>query len=68
MGDVVAMNVLDPIDNLLEIELGLLLGDLLALNVVKEFAIVGQLHDYENIIVGVEHFVQFDDVGVVNEL
>ena len=62
----IAMNILDSVDNLLEVKLGLIFGYSLALNVIEELAIVGQLHDDEDIIVGIEHFVEFDDIGMVD--
>lgn len=68
MGDVIAVDILNSVDDLLEIEFSLLLGDALALDVVEELAVVGQLHDDEDIVVSIQDLVELDNVGVVDEL
>lgn len=67
MGDVVAMDVLNPVDDLLEVEPGFVLSQI-GLNVVIQLALAGQFHDDEDVIGGVEDFVEFYDVGVVDKL
>ena len=66
MGNMIAVNVLDPIDDLLEVESGLLLGEG-SLDAVVEFALARQFHDHVDVIGGIEDFVEFDDIGVVDE-
>lgn len=50
-----------------EEKLSLVLGDLMCLDVVKEFSLLCEFHDDEDVIGGIEYLVQFDDVGVVDE-
>jgi hypothetical protein len=62
------MNVLDSTDDLPEIKLGLFFCDFVILDKVIQFALRSEFHDDKNIIGGIEDFIQFDDVGVVDEL
>lgn len=50
-----------------EEKLGLVLGDLMGLDVIKELALLRKFHDDEDVVGGIEDLVQFDDVGVVDE-
>lgn len=68
MSDVVGVRIAESLDELSEEELGFVFADLVGLKIVKEFSSFGQLHDHEDVIGGVEHFVELDDVGVANEL
>lgn len=67
MGDEVGMSVGYSVDNLFEEEPRVLLGDVVILYIVIEFAALCEFHDDEDIVGGVEYFVQFDDVLVVDE-
>lgn len=49
----IPVDVLNSVNNLLEVELGLFLRDALILDVVEKFPVVGQLHDHEDIIVSI---------------
>jgi hypothetical protein len=68
MGDEVEMGISDSGDDLSEEEPGLLLGDIVILNVIVELAAVGQFHDDEDVVGGIEYLVKLDDVLVADEL
>ena len=68
MGDMILMDVLDSVDDLLKVEAGLFLVNGGILDVFVEFSLGGEFHDHENVICGIKHLVQLDDVGVVDEL
>lgn len=68
MGDEVEMRVAHPADDLPEEEARLLLADVVILDVVVQFSSVGQFHDHEDVVGGVEHLVQLDDILMRDEL
>lgn len=67
MRNEIVMDVLYARDDLFEVEFGLVLVNIVILYEVIEFSIAGQLHDNEDIVGRVQHFVELDDVGMVNE-
>lgn len=68
MADQVLMHILHSTDDLPEVKLGLFLCDLVVLNEVVQLSFRCNLHNHKNVIGSVKHFVQLDDIGVVDEL
>lgn len=68
MRDEVEVRIPHSADDLLEECLGLLLGDVVVLDVVVEFPSVCELHDDEDVVGGVQHLVQLDDVLMTDKL
>jgi len=64
----VVVGVVDSADDLLEEEPCIFLADLIELDVVVQFASLGQLHDDEYVVAGVQDLVKLDDIVVVDEL
>lgn len=62
------MRMIDSLNDLPEEQFDLLLGQVVMLDVLVQFSPGGHLHDHEDIIGRVEYFVQFDDIGVADEL
>lgn len=50
-----------------EEKLGLVLGDLMCLDVVEKFSLLCEFHDDEDVVGGIEYLIQFDDVSVVDK-
>lgn len=67
MGDEVGMGVGHSTDDLLEKEAGILFSDVVVLDIVVELATLCEFHDDEDVVGGVEYFVEFDDVLMVDE-
>lgn len=68
VSDKIGVGVGDTVDDLFEEETGIFLVDIVVLDVVVEFSPLCEFHDDEDVVGGVEHFVEFDDVVVVDEL
>ena len=62
------MNVLHTGDDLPKIKLGLFLSDLIVLNEVVQLTLRGQLHYHKNVVSRIKHFIQLNDIGMVDEL
>ena len=65
---VILMDVFDAMDDLFEVEFGFIFikgggGDILI-----ELPVCGQFHNDEDIIRGIQYLVEFDDIGMVDEL
>lgn len=67
MGYKICVGISYAVYYLPEEELGLILGNLMSLDVVKELALLCKFHDDEDVVGSIENLVQFDDVGVVDE-
>ena len=68
MRDEVEVRIPDPADDLLEEGLRLILSDVVILDVVVQFPAVCELHDDEDVVGGVQHLVQLDDVLMTDKL
>lgn len=68
MSDEIVMGVVNSADDLFEEEPCIFFADLIELDIVVQFASFSQFHDDKYVIAGVEDFVKFDDVVVVDEL
>lgn len=68
VGDKVGVCVGHSADDLFEEEAGVFLADVIVLDVVVELAAFCVFHDDEDVVGGVEHLIQFDDVLVVDKL
>ncbi len=68
MGHQIEMGEFYAIDYFFEKMFDLLLLQLIVLEVLAQFPLAGHLHDHEDVSSGVEHLIQLDDVGVVEEL
>ena len=64
----ILMDILNSINDLLEVEASSGFINWIVLNIFVEFSLGGEFHDHENVICGIKHLVQLDDVGVVDEL
>jgi len=62
------MGSLDSLDDLSEEGQGLILSEIVVLYVVVELSALGHLHDHKDVTGGVQHFVEFDYVRVVDKL
>jgi len=67
MRNMIAMDVLNSIDDLLEIKSSLVFRDLLILHILVELSITRKFHNDKNIIGSVQHFVELDNVGMAKE-
>lgn len=67
MGNEVVVGVWDSADDLFEKETGVFFTDFVILNVVVELSAFCEFHDDENVVAGVEDFIELNDVVVVNE-
>ena len=67
MCDEVEVGIGDPTDDLLEEKPGIILADVVILYVVVQLSTFGKFHNDEDIVAGVQNFVKFDDVVVVDE-
>ena len=63
----IVMGVGYPTDNLLKEEPLILLGNVVVLDVVIEFAALREFHNHEDIVGSIKHFVQFDNVLMVDK-
>lgn len=67
MSNEVEMRIANSADDLSEEKASFIFGNIVVLDVVIEFAPFGQLHDDEDVVGGVEHFIELDDVLVADE-
>lgn len=68
MWDMIAMYILHSIYYLFEVEFCLLLSNLLALDIIEKFSIIGQLHNNKDIICSVQDLVKFYNIRMVYKL
>lgn len=68
MCDEVEVRIPHPADDLLEESLGLLLSDVVILYVIVQFPSVCKLHNDEDVVGGVQHLVQLDNVLMTDKL
>jgi hypothetical protein len=68
MRDQIAMRVIDCLDDLPKEQSHVLLGKIVMLYILVEFSTLGHFHDDEDVVGGIEHLIQFDDIGMGNKL
>lgn len=67
MCDEVEVGIGDPADDLLEEKSGIVLTNIVILNVVVQLSTLGEFHNDEDVVAGVQNFVKFDYVVMVDE-
>lgn len=67
MSYVIGVCIGNSMDNLPKEKLGLVLRDLIDLQIVKQFSSFCKFHHHEDVIGRVEDLVEFDDIGVTDK-
>lgn len=68
MRDQVQVSCFHPVDDLLEKLFDLFLRKIVVLYIVVQFPALSHLHNHEDVGSSVQHLIEFDYVGVVDEL
>lgn len=67
MSDMILMDVLEAVDHLPKVKLGLLLVDLGVLHVLEKLSLRSQFHDHKNIMCGIQDLVQLYYIWMVDK-
>ncbi len=68
VGDEVGVGICDSADDLFEEEAGLVLADVIVLDVIVKFATFCVFHYHKDVVGRVQYFVELDDVLMVDKL
>jgi len=67
MRNKICMSMSNPINYLSKEELSFFFLNVMRLNVVVELSSFCQFHDDKDVVGGVQHFIEFDNIGMVNK-